>query len=674
MMKKILVANRGEIARRVMRTCRRLHIATVAVYSSPDSDAPHVRDADEAFALGGETSAESYLCADKIIDIALRCGADAIHPGYGFLSENPVFVEAVTAAGLTFVGPGAAAMRALGHKHSARAIAQRAGVPVVPGYQGDEQSTKALREAAQQIGFPLLIKAAAGGGGKGMRRVDGLEELDDALVAAKREAQSFFSDERLIIEKVIDPARHVEVQVVADRHGNIRHLFERDCSLQRRHQKIVEETPAPGLPTDFLERLYAAAIAVAREANLESATTMEFLVGGDAEFYFLEANCRIQVEHPVTEMVTGVDLVELQVRIARGEALNIPQSEIVRRGCAVEARVYAEVAASGFIPKAGILTGLELPAEREGRLRIEHALTPELAITTNYDPLLAKVIAAGSSRDEALETLCGALEEFYLTGVDHNIPFLLSLLRDDAVRREAPRTSLVQDRLAHLIGDERGQTLAQVAVAAALVGEVFHRPADDVFATETFWRGSGYGTLARPEMPLDVSCPAIAKSYPVNAAITRWENRRHGASCSLRIDGSEFECSVERGGRWLLLGIGDIEYRVLITASLPGIASMSFCGYTFYVRHQQVKRLHGIQNGAVDAERIVSPLPGTLLELRAAVGDRVESGSVLAAIESMKMEHLIIAPAEGTVEELYVEAGSSLGEGQEILRLKLLVK
>ncbi|MBI1735949.1 MAG: acetyl-CoA carboxylase biotin carboxylase subunit [Candidatus Rokubacteria bacterium] len=442
MFRSVLIANRGEIARRIVRGCRELGIRTVAVYSEADRDAPHVADADEAVLIGPAPARESYLNADAILAAARRTKADAIHPGYGFLSENWRFAAACGDAGLVFIGPGPEAIRQMGDKTEARGLMAAAGVPVVPGSDGAVADVAVALATAEAIGYPVMLKAAAGGGGIGMARAAGAGELERAFATASRRAQAAFGVGALYVERYVEAPRHVEVQVFGDGHGDVVHLHERECSIQRRHQKLVEEAPAPGLHADTKRGLVAAAVAGARAIRYANAGTMEFLVDADGRFYFLEMNTRLQVEHPVTEEVTGLDLVVAQLRIAAGEALPWTQDAIVQRGAAIEVRVYAEDPAKGFLPSPGTVSRLELPAGPG--LRIESGIVAGSVVTPHYDPLLMKVVASGASRAEATERLAGALTALAIDGVKTTVPLLQRVLAHPDFRRGAVHTQMVE--------------------------------------------------------------------------------------------------------------------------------------------------------------------------------------------------------------------------------------
>jgi acetyl-CoA carboxylase biotin carboxylase subunit len=466
MFSRILVANRGEIAVRVIRACREMGIATVAVYSDADRDALHVQMADEAVAVGPAPARESYLVIDKIVAAARETKADAIHPGYGFLSENPAFARACGEAGIRFIGPSAATLEASGDKVRARQMASKAGAPVLPALESVSPGSKEAQQAAKSLGLPVLVKAAAGGGGKGMRVVREAGELAAALAGAEREATAAFGDGRLFLERLVERPRHIEVQVLADHHGHAIHLGERECSLQRRHQKIVEEAPSAVVDEDLRRRITAAALTVARAVDYTNAGTVEFLLAPDRSFYFLEINPRLQVEHPVTEMVTGVDLVQQQIRIAAGERLSIRQDDVVLRGHAIECRLYAEDPASNFLPQAGDVTAVSLPSGPG--VRVDSALWAGARITIDYDPMLAKLVTHGGDRETARRRMIAALEDFLVIGPPNNLSFLRALMELDEFREAAIDTQLIERRGTDRFGGARYRDLA-TAIAAYLV-------------------------------------------------------------------------------------------------------------------------------------------------------------------------------------------------------------
>jgi len=498
MIRTVLVANRGEIARRVFRACRELGVKSAAVYSDPDSGSVWSRAADFSFPLGGATTAETYLDIDKVLAAAHLVGADAIHPGYGFLSENPGFAERCAAAGITFIGPTPDAMRALGGKVSARNLAIAAGVPVIPGADGKGRTVDALAGEAARIGFPVLVKASAGGGGRGMRVVATAEEFPDALQAAAAEAASAFGDDHLLIEKYFAKSRHVEVQVLGDHHGSVVHLFERECSIQRRHQKIIEESPSPALSPDQREEITAAALALARQVGYTSAGTVEFLLAEDGAFYFLEMNTRLQVEHPVTEAVTGLDLVAWQVRIAGGEPLGFAQADVTQRGHAIECRVYAEDTARGFLPSIGTLAHYRPPSGPG--VRCDDGVTTGSTISPYYDAMIAKVIAAGWDRDTAIRRMRGALASTVVLGVTTNMPYLQAIVAHAAFAAGDTTTKFLEEHLPNwqpdsVLSDEEWlalaafESLAGSAVPADGAGvDGAGRPSPDPWSVTEAWR------------------------------------------------------------------------------------------------------------------------------------------------------------------------------------------
>src|SRR5712691_5065920 len=520
MFASVLIANRGEIACRIIRTARRLGLRTIAVYSQADEGAPHARLADEAHLVGPAPARDSYLAADRLIDIARRAGAQCLHPGYGFLAENPELVEGCAAAGIAFVGPPPAAMRAMGSKSEAKALMAKAGVPVVPGYHGERQEPKFLKEKAYETGYPVLIKAVAGGGGKGMRRVDKHAEFEAALESAMREARGAFGDDRVLVEKYVGAPRHIEIQVFGDRHGNVVHLYERDCSLQRRHQKVIEEAPAPGMTPAVREAMGNAAIAAARAVGYVGAGTVEFIADGSGglaadRFWFMEMNTRLQAEHPVTEAVTGLDLVEWQFRVAAGEKLAFAPGKVPLAGHAVEARLYAEDPEKGFLPSTGRLVALEFPAA-EG-IRVDAGVDAGGEVTPYYDPMIAKVIAHAATRDQALDRLAAALDRTLVAGPRTNLAFLAALLRADDFRRGAFDTGFIDRNLAALGAVPRGRDAGAAAFGAAqLLAREQARIAAKAEAGASPWGATDAFQLAGART---VSLPVLVDGEGVNATL-----------------------------------------------------------------------------------------------------------------------------------------------------------
>jgi 3-methylcrotonyl-CoA carboxylase alpha subunit len=640
----VLIANRGEIAMRVIRTARAMGLRTIAIYSEADSDAPHVRFADEAHFIGPAPARESYLDIDRVIGAAKQAGAGAIHPGYGFLSERAEFADACTAAGIVFVGPPATAIRAMGDKAAAKALMEKARVPVVPGYHGAQQDPKFLRQKAYEIGYPVLIKAAAGGGGKGMRRVEKAIEFDDALAAASREALSAFGDGRMLIEKWIDRPRHIEVQVFADTHGNVVHLFERDCSAQRRHQKVVEESPAPGMTADVREAMTKAAVGAARAVNYAGAGTVEFIASGAGAlkadgFWFLEMNTRLQVEHPVTEMVTGFDLVEWQFRVAAGEKLPRTQEEIRLSGHSVEARLYAEDPARGFLPSTGRLHALRFPAV-DG-VRIDSGVEEGQEISPFYDPMLAKIIAHAPTREAALDRLGEALRGTIMAGPRNNLAFLAALVAAPAMREGKVDTGLIERELASLAQPRP----TDYGAAARAVEELVRRDRERLSARAA--RRSN-----EPRSPWN-NGDAFALSGVRDIEI------------SIRIDGDAVKARVRFGANGVsasVAGQAAAETRLIDTAG----GLLAIRGDSASIVHLGGVRPDDLDH-LDDGGSIVAPMHGKVLAIEVAKGDRVQKGQRLAVVEAMKMEHALHAHANGTVTEVLAEAGSQVAEGARLL-------
>ncbi|MFD2172518.1 acetyl/propionyl/methylcrotonyl-CoA carboxylase subunit alpha [Rhodobacter lacus] len=634
MFQKILIANRGEIACRVIETARRLGVATVAVYSEADAGARHVAMADEAVAIGGARPAESYLCADRILQAALETGAEAIHPGYGFLSENPDFVASVAAAGLTFIGPSEAAIRAMGLKDAAKAVMAQAGVPVVPGYHGDNQDPEHLAGAAEALGYPVLIKAVAGGGGKGMRRVDRPDDFAAALESACAEARTAFGNPAVLIEKYVEMPRHIEVQVFGDGTRAV-HLFERDCSLQRRHQKVIEEAPAPGMTDQMRAAMGQAAVRAAEAIGYAGAGTIEFIVDGSDglrpdRFWFMEMNTRLQVEHPVTEAITGIDLVEWQLRVAAGEPLPLAQEDIQIKGHAFEARLYAEDVPAGFLPAVGTLAHLIFPPG----VRVETGVRAGDTISPWYDPMIAKIISHGPSRAAALNQLARALEATEVAGTTTNLAFLARLARHAGFAAGAVDTGLIGRESAELAA------LPPVPVAARALG---------VIAAAGLHAGTGAGfTLWAPlRRAVDFEPPAAVQVIGPNRVIVEVAGGRH--DCVLHPDGWWVD-GAKTAARFHV-GAGEI------TVFLGGAHS--------FPRPDPLDRL--VQGPASDLT--LAPMPGLVKAVFVAPGARVAPGDRLAILEAMKMEHTLCAARAGEVAEVLVAPGAQIEAGAALIRL-----
>ncbi|GAA3050547.1 acetyl-CoA carboxylase biotin carboxylase subunit [Pseudonocardia yunnanensis] len=654
----VLVANRGEIAVRVLRTLRRLGVRSVGVYSDADADAPHVALADVAVRIGPAPAAQSYLSIPAVIEAARSTGAQAIHPGYGFLSENTAFAAACGEAGITFVGPPAAAIEAMGDKIRAKQTVAKAGVPVVPGSDGAGLSDDDLTAAVEQIGYPVLLKPSAGGGGKGMREVHHPEQLADAITSARREARGSFGDDTLLVERLVSTPRHIEIQVMADTHGNVIHLGERECSLQRRHQKIVEEAPSALLDETQRAAMGAAAVEAARAVGYTGAGTVEFIVEGDRAgelaFYFMEMNTRLQVEHPVTEMVTGLDLVELQLRVAAGEPLPIGQEDVRLTGHAVEARVYAEDPASGFLPTGGRILALHEP-EGPG-VRVDSGVAQGFVVGSDYDPMLAKVIAHGSDRAEALRRLDAALRDTVLLGLDTNVGFLRALLADDDVRAARLDTGLVGRRgsawtTSQLPADVLAATAAHAMLALEPTG-----PVVDPFDVPGGWR---VGEPAWTTWQMLVS-----GHEPV---VVRVRGRAAAAEC---VVGDDPPVGLRAHRR--APGSQDLE------VTLDGVIRRYHCAHadhTLWIGRDGLAwgvREQAPLEAAATADEgaggpVLSPMPGTVTVVEVTEGQQVRAGQRLVVVEAMKMEHVLTAPIDGVVRELRARAGTTVARDAALL-------
>jgi len=648
MFSSVLIANRGEIACRVIRTARRLGLRTIAVHSEADAQALFVREADEAHLIGPPPARESYLVGERILEVAQATGAQCIHPGYGFLSENAEFALACEAAGIVFVGPPASAIRAMGLKDAAKSLVERAGVPVVPGYHGPKQEPAFLRERAANIGFPVLIKAVAGGGGKGMRRVDRLIDFEEALQGAQREAANAFGDPRVLVERYVRAPRHVEIQVFGDRHGNVVHLFERDCSLQRRHQKVIEEAPAPGMPEAVRAAMGRAAVEAARAVGYVGAGTVEFIADGSQGlkpdgFFFMEMNTRLQVEHPVTEAITGLDLVELQFRIAAGEALPFTQDDLAINGHAVEARLYAEDPETGFLPSTGRLWALRFP-EGPG-LRIDTGVEEGGDVTPHYDPMIAKIIAHAPTRIEALDRLAQALADTVVAGPRSNVAFLRALALAPDFREGRFDTGFIDRNLETLGALPRPLDARAVAAGAlALVGEEQERIA----------------TLAAPGPagPWNVSDGFQLSGPRLSALPLEVEGERLDVLVAFDALGP----SVEVPGHPVTPGDHDL---TLVTTQ-DGLIVLTEGRQT----HLRLFDALGQSADAAESGGLVkAPMHGKVVAVFVAAGDRVEKGQRVAIVEAMKMEHSLLAPRAGLVTEVAADAGQQVAEGARILTI-----
>jgi len=646
MFSKILIANRGEIACRVIRTARRMGIRTVAVYSDADAKALHVAMADEAVHIGPSPVGESYLRGDRIIEAARASGAEAIHPGYGFLSENPDFVDQVTAAGLVFIGPSAASIRAMGLKDAAKRLMEQAGVPVVPGYHGEAQEIVVLASKAREIGYPVLIKARAGGGGKGMRRVDHPDDFPEALSGARREAKAAFGDDRVLVEKYVEKPRHIEVQVFGDNFGNAVHLFERDCSAQRRHQKVIEEAPAPGMTPEMRKAMTDAAVKAARAISYSGAGTIEFIVDASEglradRFGFMEMNTRLQVEHPVTEMITGVDLVEWQLRVAADEKLPKNQEEITLSGHAFEARIYAEDPQRDFLPAIGTLHHLSFPAEAPAgsSMRIETGVSEGDAISPYYDPMIAKLVVHADDRSKALNALVEALKATRIAGSTTNIAFLAALAQDPDFASGDVDTGLIGREQAVLttVPEPGGNIVARAALAASGA-----RGAEAV-SDDPWTNLAGYSHFH----PIERRALLCRGEQDLQAGVTTQPNGRFlvriGDSVPVVLSKSDFEDTVSWPGHVTVFADG-----AAFTFAVPDpFASAEAAG------------------GGAGSMR--APMPGLVKLVRAAQGETVKKGQPLLILEAMKMEHTIAALHDGVIAEIAAE-GEQVMDGTVLVR------
>jgi len=664
MFRKLLIANRGEIACRIARTAKRLGVETVAVFSEADERALHVDVADEAWCIGAAPARDSYLSIEKIIEIARRARAEAVHPGYGFLSENPAFAEACAAAGLIFVGPPASAMRSMGSKSRAKTLMQRAGVAVVPGYHGYAMDLATLRAAAERIGYPVLVKASNGGGGRGMRLVEEPEALEDAVAGAKREALASFGDGHLLVEKFLTRPRHVEVQIFSDTQGNCIAFPERDCSMQRRRQKILEETPAPGLSLSLRQEMREAAMTAAGAVGYVCAGTVEFLVQ-DARFYFLEMNTRLQVEHPITEMIAGQDLVEWQLRIASGETLPLGQMELATHGCAMEARICAEDPENDFLPSVGAIEHLRLPSE-SAAVRVDAGVQRGDRITQYYDPLLAKVIAWGSDRHTAVQRMRGALAEFEFVGVATNLDFLRALCDDSAFVRGEYDTGFVQDHVESLavtacLGEE-DEVFVLAAAGAKWLARLSQESKAHAVAHHDPWSPWATTDGWRFETPSAAKVEFALRGRPCPVEIRADGDRGFRLDTGMRQTQVHFE---ERGER-LRLGLDGITREVgVVERSSEFVVMLAGRNHRIAIRDPLGSKV-GTESLGRD---LTAPLPARISRVLVAQGQIVKKGAALVILEVMKTEFTLVAPRDGEVALLNCKEGDWVAEGARLASL-----
>ncbi len=666
MFNTLLIANRGEIACRVAATARKLGIRTVAVYSDADARSKHVASCDMAIHIGGSAARDSYLKADVILQAALATGAQAVHPGYGFLSENESFALACAKSGVTFVGPPASAIAAMGSKSAAKALMEKAGVPLVPGYHGDDQDVNFLHQQADLIGYPVLIKASAGGGGKGMRVVEASDQFQQALSSCKREASASFGDDKVLIERYLQKPRHIEIQVFADQHGQCVYLFERDCSVQRRHQKVIEEAPAPGMTPERRRAMGEAAVAAAKAVGYVGAGTVEFIAEPDGRFYFMEMNTRLQVEHPVTEMITGLDLVEWQLRIAAGEPLPLSQDQLEIKGHAIEARIYAENPDKGFLPSVGKLLYLGLPdhvAFERGDVRVDGGVRSGDTISPFYDPMIAKLIVWGENRDQARAKMIQALGDTQVVGVHTNVAFLSRLMSDAAFAASDLDTGLIERQRQTLLPppqacEHEWLALASAAVLAGEAGRAQHM--QDPWAQTDGWRLGG--SYRRELHWLD------------NQAQRKVEYRLDHHGAFFAIDGVDAK----------------VDWR-LLSDMPPGVQGLQISwngrkqsfkvvrdGERFHLfsrgRHVSLTLhdplTHADEEDVEHAGGLTAPMPGKIIAVQVKNGDKVKRGQPLLVMEAMKMEHTISAPADGTVKQVFFAVGEQVSDAAVLISLE----
>jgi len=675
MFQKILIANRGEIACRVAATARRMGIRTVAVFSDADAHALHVQACDEAVHIGGASPRDSYLRADRILAAALATGAQAVHPGYGFLSENEDFAQACVDAGIAFIGPPPSAIAAMGSKSAAKALMEGAGVPLVPGYHGARQEPDFLRAQAEAIGFPVLIKASAGGGGKGMRIVQRSEDFTAALASCQREAEASFGSAQVLVERYLQRPRHIEVQVFADTLGHVIHLFERDCSVQRRHQKVLEEAPAPGMTPERRAEMGAAAVAAARSVGYVGAGTVEFICEADGpqggRFYFMEMNTRLQVEHPVTEAITSLDLVEWQLRVAAGEPLPLTQDQIPLRGHAIEARICAENPAQGFLPSTGTLRTLRTPEATRftpGTVRMDSGVAAGDAISPHYDAMIAKLIVHGDTREAALACLDEALSALHITGLQHNVGFLRRLVRTDAFAQAQLDTALIEREHEALFGAPQAHAQQQ-HLRDALLGATLRWWLDAVPITSTdpWSRSDGWALHGHNQRVLQWRWPQPGGDQTVTVQV---QQARDGG---LRLLWGDVTATVQGLHRpepdRLLAQVDGQPWSAHVDRNDAFDAFDIFTPAGHTTLHW-LDPLTAPSTQQVGSGRVTAPMPGKVIAVLVAAGDAVKAGQVLLITEAMKMEHSLTAPRDGTVAELLCSVGDQVAEGVELLRLE----
>ncbi|MDQ8726363.1 acetyl/propionyl/methylcrotonyl-CoA carboxylase subunit alpha [Bradyrhizobium sp. LHD-71] len=668
MFKKILIANRGEIACRIIKTARRMGIKTIAVYSEADEDALHVEMADEAVFIGPPPAAESYLLIDRIIDACKATGAEAVHPGYGFLSEREAFPKALSEAGLVFIGPNAGAIAAMGDKIESKKAAAKAGVSTVPGHLGVIEDDKRAVKIAEEIGFPVMIKASAGGGGKGMRIASNAAEVAEGFRLARAEAKSSFGDDRVFVEKFIVDPRHIEIQVLGDKHGNVIHLGERECSIQRRNQKVIEEAPSPLLDEATRRKMGDQAVALAKAVNYDSAGTVEFVAGQDKSFYFLEMNTRLQVEHPVTELVTGIDLVEQMIRVAAGEKLGIAQKDVTLTGWAVESRVYAEDPFRNFLPSIGRLVKYRPPAEGATKtitVRNDTGVQEGGEISIFYDPMIAKLVTHGPSRAAAIEAQSQALDAFYIDGIRHNVPFLSAVMQHPRWKEGRLSTGFIAEEFPRGFAPRaaEGEVARRIAAVAAaidhVIGERKRRISGQMIGRPVTREQRRAVWLGRAEIPLEVS--------------------REGDGIAIRF----VEANGEVGSAHLLVsnwkpgdptwhGTADghplaVQVRPIANGFRLAHQGVEVAAYVFTEFEAQAARLMPEETKADAGKKLLCPMPGLVISIDVSEGQEVKAGETLAVVEAMKMQNVLRAERDGVVKAIHAKAGATLAVDAPIL-------
>jgi len=684
MFEKILIANRGEIACRIIRTCRRMGIRTVAVYSEADAGALHVQLADEACCIGNSTPADSYLRIGNVLDAVKKHGAQAIHPGYGFLSENAEFARRCSQSGIFFIGPSAEAIEQMGSKDQAKCVMENAGVPVVPGYKGAEQSPEFLHAEAEKIGYPLMIKAVFGGGGKGMRVVRKQTDFPEALESTRNEARNAFGDDRVLLECFVSGSRHIEFQIFGDQHGNVIHLFERDCSLQRRHQKIIEESPSPFLDEKLRSKMANAAVAAAKAVKYMGAGTVEFIVGDDRKFFFMEMNTRLQVEHPVTEMITGLDLVEWQLRIAAGEKLPLSQKDVKQNGHAIETRIYAENPETGFLPSIGTLQRLAFPdtfqkiqnteddaSQSCSSIRIDSGVEQGGEISIHYDPLIAKLVVHADSRKQAIRTMQTALAQSGVLGVETNLGFLQSILLHPYFDAGKMDTLFVDSNLESLL-EENQDSVDWVCWGTAIACLLEDYAESETKAQESIepcspwnslnnWR-TGFPEPHRVQFRNQQGTETEVMIIKENNSF-RILNETEGILVTVSRHGDLLDLS------WNSSGLEEYGHHLLVLSHESQLLAVHEDGRTLFTR---LDPLTCEQSEDVSDFRLSAPMPGNVIRVLVKAGDEVSSGQPLLVLEAMKMEHTINAPADGIVEQVFFQTGDLVQNDAELIKFSLL--